>query len=74
MRAVELCLSDAVKLMLERGKKAQKESGTGADYERGVAFGIYEAVSLLHQQVQAFGLEPQMYGFPADFVAEKELL
>jgi hypothetical protein len=36
--------------------------------------GIYEAVSLLHQQAQAFGIKPERIGFPPGFDPESELL
>jgi hypothetical protein len=74
MTPSELCVSDTIKLLIEKAREARLSARNGSGYESGVAFALYECVSLLHQQAQVFGISPEHLGFPADFDPERELL
>lgn len=54
-------LHDYVTLLLE--KRAQiKAEGAGVDFEKGRLFGLYEALSLLSDQLMAFEIDPSDIG------------
>ena len=72
--SIELCVSDSVKLLIERARAARASVAPGLAYEAGVSFGLYECISLLHQQAQAFGIPPESLGFPPQFDPDNELL
>jgi hypothetical protein len=56
-------LRDLAPLMLGRAQEAKAEAERTADpFQRGRSMGLYEAVSLLVQQLDAFGLDRESVG------------
>ena len=55
-RAINM-LSDVVTELLTMARAAKKDAlDSGGDYEKGRHFALYEAISLIAQQAQAFGI------------------
>jgi len=74
MTPMENYISDTIRLLIERAQAARLEAKGGGSYEQGVSFGLFEALSLLHEQAASFQLSQERLGFPKDFDAENQLL
>lgn len=63
---VELLLQDVTRELLSRAHeaRAEREGAQGDDrpYAAGRAMALYEVLSLLVQQAQAFGVDPEAIG------------
>ena len=70
----QLLLTDVSRELLEKAKAAKADAErSGSDYDKGRHFALYEAVSLLAEQAQAFGVDPADIGL-GGVDAERDLL
>ena len=72
--SVRLMLCDVNRELLDRAKVAKVEAAqSGSDYDKGRHFALYEVISLLTQQSDAFGIGPTEIGL-ADDDPERDVL
>jgi hypothetical protein len=72
--SVQLMLADVVRELLEKAKAAKIDAArSGSDYDKGRHFALYEVVSLLTQQADAFGIDRREIGL-AGIHPEDDLL
>ena len=63
MEPARLMLSDVSRELLERAKNAKAEATQSvSDYDKGRHFALYEVISLLTQQADAFGIDRASIG------------
>lgn len=56
--SVQLMLADASRELPEKAKAAKTDAAhSGSDYDKGRHFALYEAISMLVQQVDALGID-----------------
>jgi hypothetical protein len=55
-------LTDVSRELLEKAKAAKAAAHSGSDYDKGRHFALYEVISLLTQQVDAFGVDRASVG------------
>jgi hypothetical protein len=60
--SVRLMLVDVNYELLEMAKAAKIAAQSGSDYDKGRQFALYEIVSLLIQQADAFGIDREAIG------------
>jgi hypothetical protein len=71
--SVELMISDVIRELIDKAKAAKAEAAkSGSDYDKGRHFALYEVVSLLTQQADAFGIDRTAIGL-AGADAERDL-
>ena len=71
---VRLMLVDVVEELLERAKHSRLTiAQSGSDYSRGYSYALYEVISLMQQQAQAFGIDRIAIGLE-DVDPERDLL
>jgi hypothetical protein len=71
---VKLLLVDVSRELVEKAKAAKVDAErSGSDYDKGRHFALYEAVSLIAGQAQAFGVELAAIGL-GGVDAERDLL
>ena len=71
---IRLMISDVARELLDKAKAAGAEAAqSGSDYDKGRHFALYEVVSLLTQQADAFGIDRAAVGL-AGVDAERDLL
>ncbi len=62
-RSAELTLVDLSRELLEKARAAKNDAvRSKSGYDKGRQFAFYEAVSLLVQQAEAFGIDPADVG------------
>ena len=66
-------LSDLVLLLREKVAEAKNNSSLGDEQQKGRHWGLYEALSLVHQQAIAFGIPLDEIGMK-NFDPDKEVL
>lgn len=72
--SVRLMLSDVSRELLDKAKAAKAEAAqSGSDYDKGRHFALYEVISLLAQQADAFGIDRMAIGL-AGVDPERDLL
>jgi hypothetical protein len=72
--SVHLMMVDVSRELLDKAKAAKAEAArTSLDYDKGRHFALYEVISLLIQQAEAFGVEPASIGL-AGVDPEQDLL
>ena len=72
--SVRLMISDVSRELLEKARLAKVDAkGSGADYDKGRHFALYEVLSLLVQQADAFGIDRSAIGL-AHVDPERDLL
>ncbi len=72
--SVQLMLLDVIRELVDKAKTAKKEAQqSGSDYDKGRHYALYEVVSLLSQQADAFGIDRGAIAF-ADVDPERDLL
>ena len=72
--SVQLMLADVSRELLEKAKAAKTDAAhSGSDYDKGRHFALYEVISLLGQQVDAFGIDRVAVGLN-DVDPERDLL
>jgi hypothetical protein len=72
--SIHLMISDVSRELLEKAKLAKATArNSGADYDKGRHFALYEVLSLLVQQADAFGIERVELGL-ARVDPERDLL
>lgn len=60
---IRLMIGDVSRELLEKAKIAKAEAKrSGADYDKGRHFALYEVLSLLIQQADAFGIDRATLG------------
>lgn len=60
---VRLMLTDVSRELLEKAKAAKADAAhSGSDYDKGRHFALYEVISLLAQQADAFGIDRAAIG------------
>ncbi len=52
----KLYLQDLVVLLKERLEQAKKDQVPEDDFKKGISFGLYESLSLIASQAEAFGI------------------
>ena len=74
MEPARLMLSDVSKELMERAKNAQADAAQSvSDYDKGRHFALYEVISLLIQQADAFGIDRASIGLEG-VDADRDLL
>jgi hypothetical protein len=72
--SVQLMLADVTRELLEKAKAAKKDAAqSGSDFDKGRHFALYEVVSLLAQQADAFGIDRGAIGL-AEIDPEQDML
>jgi hypothetical protein len=67
-------LADVGRELVEKAKAARTDAGhSGSDYDKGRHFALYEVISLLAQQADAFGIDRATIGLD-DVDPERDLL
>jgi hypothetical protein len=67
-------LADVSRELLEKAKAAKMDAAqSGSDYDKGRHFALYEVVSLLAQQADAFGIDRGAIGL-AEIDPEQDML
>lgn len=59
-----------IELHREVVEREASATGEARAFESGRRLALYEALSTLHSQILAFGLDPAKCGFPKDFNAD----
>ena len=72
-RAAQLMLPDVIKELRSMAAAAKADATTGSGFKKGRQFGLYEALSLISDEADAFGLDRVELGLD-DFDADKEVL
>ena len=55
---IQLMMCDVSRELLEKARRAKADAvKSGSDYDKGRHFAFYEAISLLAQQADAFGID-----------------
>lgn len=73
-------IRDALEELLQRARaaaataKESRKAGANGAFEAGVAQGYYEALSVLLNRLDAFGINRTSVGVPEELKLEKELL
>lgn len=71
---VQRMLSDVATELIEKAKAAKADAEqSGSDYDKGRHFALYEVISLLTQQAEAFGVDQREIGL-GGIDAERDLL
>ena len=61
--SVRLMLTDVSRELLEKARAAKADAAhSGSDYDKGRHFALYEVISLLVQQADAFGIDRAAVG------------
>lgn len=72
--SIRLMLVDITRELLEKSKKAKEDAiRSGSDYDKGRHLALYEVISLLTQQADAFGVKRTTIGLD-DVDPESDLL
>lgn len=72
--SIELMIGDVSRELMDKAKSAKAEAErSGSDYDKGRHFALYEVISLLTQQADAFGVDRAAIGL-AGVDAERDLL
>lgn len=73
-KSAQLMISDVARELIDKAKAAKAEAArSGSDYDKGRHFALYEVVSLLVQQADAFGIDRAEIGL-GTFDPERDLL
>lgn len=64
--STELLIRDWAVELLRLIEQAKSEAAAGDDFANGRKFGLAEALSLLQQEAQSFGVDPAQLGLPKD--------
>ena len=72
--SIRLMIRDVSRELLDMARAAKVEAvASGVDYDKGRHFALYEVVSLLIQQADAFGIDRVMVGL-TNIDPERDLL
>lgn len=72
--SVQLMVLDVSRELVDKAKTAKAEAArSGSEYDKGRHFALYEVISLLIQQADAFGVERKAIGL-AEVDPERDLL
>jgi hypothetical protein len=71
---VQLMMLDVSRELIDKARATKAEAArSGSDYDKGRHFALYEVISLLAQQADAFGVDRKTIGL-ADVDPERDLL
>jgi hypothetical protein len=71
-KTIQLMLTDVIMELVAKAKLAKKESHT-SEYAKGRHFALYEVISLIVEQADAFGVKRAEIGL-TNFDPERDLL
>lgn len=72
--SIELMINDVSRELIEKARTAKSEAArSGSDYDKGRHFALYEVISLMTQQADAFGIDRAAIGL-AGVDADRDLL
>lgn len=72
--SIQLMMLDVSRELVDKAKAAKAEATrSGSEYDKGRHFALYEVISLLAQQADAFGIDRKSVGL-ADIDPERDLL
>lgn len=72
--SVQLMMLDVSRELIDKAKTAQADAGkSGSDYDKARHYALYEVISLLAQQADAFGVDRASIGL-AGLDPERDLL